>query len=309
MAIIMYGQTAYQYWTNASSDAQPQHVPLRMLQDLHTTNADVEKLARIAPHLATPYHALALSVARKHKLDSAIFHTCSQALPRNSFVELADGIYAPCPELCFMQIAREVDILRLIRIGYRLCGRFRIQSGGVLESRQPLTMPDAIKRYLVEAGPAHGSVQATRAVEHILANAASPAEIALAMRLTLPHRLGGFGLPHPVLNQTIELTESAAQLTRKQWHEVDLFWEEGRLAIEYDSDQVHLDSGAHTDDAIKRLALGEMDLQVISVTRSQLKSPELLSKVAHQAAKRLGVRQRPRGKNFTAMQEALFHLR
>ena len=232
MAIIMYGQTAYQYWASASGDAPLPHVPIRMLQDLRTTNADVKKLAHFAPELSTPYHALVLSAARKHSIDSVTFHTHEQALPRNSIVEVSDGIYAPCPELCFVQVARDVDLLRLIRIGYRLCSRFRILPGGVLESRQPPTTPDAIKKYLADIGPVHGTVQATRAVDHVLANAASPAEIALAMRLTLPHRLGGFALPQPALNQTVELGSRAANLAQKRWHEIDLLWEDARLAIE-----------------------------------------------------------------------------
>lgn len=318
MSIFLHGHTAYSYWQRADSIAAEaaleNAVGNKMMLDASASPNDVRRLAELFPEMPAPYHLLVCSTKSRRPLDEAVMHTCTQALPRRSYREIADNVYAPCPELCFLQMARRNDLLRLVRAGYRLCARYCVQRDSrdgttVLRERAPITTPEAITKYLDRAESVHGAILARRASKHVLGNAASPPEIDLAMKLSLPHRLGGFGLPHPVLNKRIELQARVRGIADKQWHEADLLWPDAKLVIEYDSDQFHRESSRFDEDAAKRTTLESMGYRVITVTNAILKNPHSLERVALSASKQLGVRMRFQGRGFEEMQRALFALR
>lgn len=66
------------------------------------------------------------------------------------FVRIADGVYASCPELCFVQLALVLPLHELLKAGDALCGMFFIDpsSRNGLGSRTPLTSKRRIESFV-----------------------------------------------------------------------------------------------------------------------------------------------------------------
>lgn len=315
MKLFLYGHTAFEYWLRARCrDVADGNAGRHAFRDCAPSIRSVAHLEKCMPYLAAPYHCLVPSRSDKRNLANVITHVSSIQYSQGSFVQVAHGIYISSPELCFIQLARDSEQERLIFDGYLLCSKFAFahetpsEQGG-LPKRDPVTSTKSIERYLAANSNLPGSAPARKALAHVIDNAASPAEIQTAMRLSTPCRLGGFGLPKPVLNQRIDLSSRARKFASRSYHEADLCWPDAKLILEYDSDREHLNPTTHAEDAIKRGVLEEMGYQVIVVTNLQLRSTEEMGKVAQRIAHRLGVRIRLRAKGFEDAQRKLFALR
>ena len=76
----------------------------------------------------------------------------------------------------------------------------------------------------------------------------------MAILLTLPTTLGGYGLPQPTLNPDIALADQARALYPHTTARPDLYWEHERFDVEYDGD-AHEGEASRTKDAGRRAAL------------------------------------------------------
>ncbi len=318
MPIVLFGHTAFEYWAHSSSRGTDFEGSVsRLLSGSIPTIKSVRHLERVLPYLSKPYHLLVGCPADRRRVGGVRCHVSSSLPQRGSLSQIEDGLYSSTPELCFVQMASGSPILQLVRDGYLLCGRYRVFSaverGGSsrfdLVERKLLCRQESLERFAVRASHLEGSARARRVIPFVLENAASPAEISMAMRLILPYRLGGFGLPSPVLNARIELSSSAKQIAVKSHHEVDMLWPADKVVVEYDSNLLHLNSASMTVDAIKRGVLEEMGYKIVTVTADQLRDPELMRRVALRIGRRLSFRVRPRGSDFSRLQQDLFMLR
>lgn len=201
-----------------------------------------------------------------------------KAIPEGSFVKARNGLFISTPDACFLQLARELPLLELIKIGFEITGSYALnaQSDNGFISLRPRTNPTSIKRYLNRCAPCKGKARAEVALGHVLEGSASPMESALAMLLCLPSSLGGFGLPTPNLNQKVCAGESNAFTAgrptpwRKRAFYLDLYWPEKHLALEYDSDQFHLNPAKIHTDSERRMTLEREGIRVLSVTSKQV---------------------------------------
>jgi len=115
-------------------------------------------------------------------------------------------------------------------------------------------------------------------------------ETKLAIFLTLPYMLGGFGFSLPELNRSIVLSKTARKVFNKDYYVCDLFWPDERVAVEYDSDQQHTGSDRIANDSIRRNALSSLGVKVVSVTKQQLYSSVELERAARTIAKKMNRR-------------------
>ena len=109
------------------------------------------------------------------------------------------------------------------------------------------------------------------------------------MCLSLPCNLGGFGLPRPVLNHRLNLTRSEQVVAGRSFVKCDLYWENGNLGVEYDSDREHTGSDRISSDAARRGALAFANTTVITITRRQYNNLSQMTAIAKELAKLLGV--------------------
>lgn len=125
--------------------------------------------------------------------------------PSRSFYKIAQDLYISTPEATFLQLGKELSLIRLITVGYELCGSYglSVQSSSGFLRREPRSNPQLIERYLEKCEGIHGVKAAKRASSYLIKGSASPMESLLSMLLCLPPSLGGFGLPRPELNYPI----------------------------------------------------------------------------------------------------------
>ena len=169
----------------------------------------------------------------------------------------------------------------------------------------PLTSKASLGSYIAKATGQRGRAKALRALRFIAEGSASPMETILAMMLTLPYRLGGYGFSIPLHNKRINVPAGTGK--KAEWKELrcDLYWLDAKVGVEYDSDAFHTLAEKITKDAIRRNALSSVRTIVITVTKRQIVSEVELRKVAHVLSKLLGKRLQQRMPEFAERHAAL----
>jgi len=226
-------------------------------------------------------------------------HVCSKPVPSGAFVSVGDSLYLNSPEFCFFQMAAIYPLAKLIALGFEVCGSYSLP-GNVLEGGDrgdsiqtiydlpPLTSTKKLIAFSSRMEGWIGHNQALKALRFITDNSASPMETVLAMLLTLPYRLGGYGLPMPELNGSIYPKKNVSHFAGKGFYRGDLLWRDAGVVAEYNSDAEHASSNRIAMDAIRRNDLSLCGIFEVTVTKRQIKSIELFDKVAKQIAARIG---------------------
>lgn len=197
-------------------------------------------------------------------------------------------IYDPDP-MGWELTVRQVEI---IKVACELLGTYRRGSEYVstryglapLMARQ--NVDDLIARHPTLFGK--GRIQ--RAMERAFDRSASPREMALALMLTLPADMGGFGLPKPALNVTLDVWGREVVHIWQEEIVPDLLWKERALVVEYDSDEFHAAAGQGklAEDAARSNALAASGYTVLRATTETVSSLGELELLARQVATVLG---------------------
>lgn len=166
--------------------------------------------------------------------------------------------------------------------------------GETLYGAKPLATRAALgafARAFIGGGAMRGLAGAQEAVDLSFDGSGSPMETALALLLTLPVKIGGYGLPRPELNRQIPIAPEDRELARAQELFGDLCWPDARLIVEYDSEAFHPSS-----DKTKRLrdreranSLTALGWKVLSVGFGNMSSVHSSALLARQIARVLGV--------------------
>lgn len=155
-----------------------------------------------------------------------------------------------------------------------------------LWKRPPLIDHVELKRYICRLGACDGVARLRRAAELALPGSASPLETTHALLAHLPRKLGGEGLPRPLLNRQIALSPHAARALGQTLCVGDVTWDDGvggllPACTEVDGVAFHepggvlreLPTGEHVaarDDSSRASALESMGFTVISSTFAQM---------------------------------------
>jgi hypothetical protein len=234
-------------------------------------------------------------------------HAWSGPLPPGSFRRVGDGLFVCAPELAFVQMATSLSLVRLIKLGYELCGTFTpddaVESG--VRERAPLASAASLAAFAEKAVGMPGKAAAARAARYVLDGSASPKESELAMRLFLPCSLGGYGLPAPSLNHKVTLDKAARRIYPHAYCRCDVCYPEAHLDIEYDGICSHTGAARIQSDARRRNALMRMGYGVIVVTQDQLANNAQMDQIARMVAKGLGWRFRRRDYEWGPRRAAL----
>lgn len=309
MRLALYGKTALSILMTLNALPRDHAVGQDTLRHCGPTDQAVRYALERWPRLGLPLHLLTDRWERTVG-ETVSLHSLRTALPSGSLVKIDNGIYAPTPELCLVQLARHCSDHELILYGGLLCGSFAIDpdSATGLRSRDALTDTASIADFLERCPAVPGTKALRRCLPHITEGAASPPEVFLRMVLVLSHRLGGFNLTGATINRQVNLGKRAQNIAGRLFLVPDLCWPEHRLDVEYDADSVHLTSRQALLDATKRLALEAEGFKVVTVTSLQLGNSHHMTNIAREVGCRLGRTMRIRSTRFTASQQALFNL-
>lgn len=308
MRFVLYGTSSFSYWLSAPCrPSSKSAVGTNALKRCVPTARTVAYLEKIFPQIPQPYHAL-VPDHRKSTVPQAVTHVSIYPYREKPFVRIADGVYASCPELCFVQLALVLPLHELLKAGDALCGTFFVDpsSRNGLGSRTPLTSKRRIESFVRRNAGLRGSAAAKSALRFVADNAASPPEAFLWSVLSIPHRYGGYALPGLEMNRRVRPSKKARKIAKRETLVPDLCHSESRLAIEYDSNAEHLTSRQIAKDSSKRLALEADGYKVISVTTRQLCDRSEMRSVAHEAGSRMSWRIQIRAKSFGNAQRKLY---
>ena len=265
------------------------------------------KAAELAVYGGVPVHVLCAGPIKGGVRNGAIYHTWQGDLPAGSVARIAPGLCVCSPELSFLQMAQTLDEVSQIRLGFELCGSYSLdaRADGGFFKRSSLTAPEKLGALCAIAQGRHGVKRAKTAAQRVITGSASPAETRLAMMLSMPCRVGGAGLPSPVLNHRISLSSYQQRLLQRRYFLCDLYWPEKQLAVEYDSDSFHIGPDRIAKDAQRRNALEHLDVKVITATSQTCRDPQQLNAISRMIARRLDHAIRPRCRDYERKQHML----
>ena len=317
MDIIISHKSALEYWrlhgnTKICDTAARLH---RKTPPVSISNiADIRKKA--PDGLSYPIDILVGSQNAKWKSEVFRPRVYTGPTPDGCFVSIGEGMAVSAPQYLYFQIAGEMPLAKLVQLGLELCGTYTLPlndeyspgeetTDKVLYNQPQFTNVKALKAFAARMKGVNGYKKISRALRFIADGSASPMETILFILLTLPYKLGGFGLPAPVLNRRIDIENPAKRGTRKTQYKCDLFWPKAHVAVEYDSDFYHTGADRIARDSKKRLDLEAHGVTVIPMTSRQIRNPDELEKLARLIARRLRKRLQYKNPQFKKAQREL----
>ena len=246
-------------------------------------------------------------------------HVYAGAMPDRCLVNIDNELLVASPEFCFFQMANEMPLVKLIELGYELCGSYSLPAISTTDkdlgvdvvdkdtafNLEPLTRTKRLEAFANQMTGKHGKKKAVRALRYIADGSASPMETILAILLVLPNSLGGYGFPLPEMNRRIEARPTTSGNPNKQFYKCDLFWKSSAVAAEYDSDLYHSGFDKISDDSIRRSDLTLIGVDMVTVTNKQIHSIEEFDKVARIIASKMGRRIQIRHSEFATERQKL----
>lgn len=231
-------------------------------------------------------------------------HQGSGEVPPGALSAIGDGTYVFTPCFCLLQIASIVTkrfsktlntslcVVIIAELACELCGQYSLAADGKpLVKRQPLVTTGQIAQLALTMKGSYGVNLLWAALPWVVENLRSPKETDVFLLLCLPARLGGFGLPAPVSNYDIDVSNvrTGFFLTWRVCN-VDFFWGFARLIVEYDSREHHEDQGQKKveRDKARADALRALGYTVVTIFHDDLYSPVRFRAKAEEIAAALG---------------------
>ena len=296
-----YGyETALWYWRlTAPRKSQPRRIS-RTLEPGSYVHTDMQEREQ-RPNWLDP---LAIEVAGG-SVHPMVFHQNSrsgqkecdwhvwESFPRDALVPAGEKSFVVSPECCFLQMAQRLDFHHLVLLGMELCGFYCIDptaEEGFARREVALTSCERIRDFLAENEGARGRRAAETALRYVADGAASPMESAIYLLLCLPYKRGGYGLPRPMLNYPLELTENALKISKGLPCWGDICWPTPKLDLEYLGESGHEGKGNMLSDRRRTLAIEEAGYEVIEITKEQATDLATFDIIARRVAAKLGKR-------------------
>lgn len=279
MRYLIGHNTALDYWRKNDLIVDSSSRSCRSFAD--PPFAGLLQLPALSSFMTYPIHLVVTDKAARRRIEGIACHLSSSGLPPHSHIPIGDPFHLSTPEAAFHQAASAMDLITLIVIGYELCGTYTELPNGN-RALAPRMTCGSLQRYLDQASGIAGVKKAQRALVHMLDRSASPMETRLALLLSLPVLLGGYGLPQPELNYPITGDDATMH--------VDLYWHSARFALEYDSNLHHAGAEKLNSDSIRRTQIENASAHVLSVSWDQIRDARLFDALAHTVAARIGYR-------------------
>ncbi|MBQ3386609.1 MAG: hypothetical protein IJG53_04725 [Eggerthellaceae bacterium] len=313
MFLIISHDSALRFWrTFAGNPAvfRRLRMPSPMDRPVTLTTELLSELARLgfAPSKDRPLDLL-FSGAGRSRAAAVLAHATNLPLPAGSLLQLSEHVVITSPELTFALVARKKDVRHLALMASELCGTYIPTPPGLpLGSRQPLTSTTQLQAVLTDLYPRQTAAPLIAA--HLAFDgAASPMEAKLALLLSLPTRLGGYGLPRPQLNRPFSLSSEAQLVYPHSPCRLDLSWPGASLDVEYDGSGDEHSGDMHAKDVARLAALRLDGLDVLVLAKQQVYDPRAFAQMAQIIAGKLTGQPRRawriRAKDFDAKQAAL----
>jgi len=197
----------------------------------------------------TPERPLELAVFdRVHRTRGKKYRTreLPRTLPADALVRVNPNLYFVSPELIVSQMAPSLSAIQLAKLIMELCGRYSLspaedQRNKTKYQLEPVTSLERIKRYSGLTKVRGGAKTLREALNYALEGSASPSETVLALMMSLPQELGGYGFAKPTLNASLTVPDEHIGRVSGLKYSLDAFWQDAYTDLEYESAEFHLD--------------------------------------------------------------------
>lgn len=262
------------------------------LRPLELPSSPIERVRHAARTLGLnePIDVVVGKHRARRNSKAAICHIWSGPLSNGLVVGVAPGVYVVSPELVLAQMANELGLTKLIMLGMELCGSYSPSRDGCAWDCPPLTDVKRLGWLSSCIDCCRGAKAMRRAGEYILDGAASPMESKLAMLLSLPRSMGGFGCGVPLLNARVELSDSARRESERSYLLADLLFPDAGVDVEYQGKEWHRDDEARWRDEARQNALVMMGMTCLFVSAEHMASERRLESIADTIRSRAGKR-------------------
>lgn len=181
------------------------------------------------------------------------------------------------------------SLVGIVRLAMEFAGTYRLGATTEEEAtygRPSLMTIESAATFAEGVNRHRASGQMLRALDLALPNSWSPRETDLALMLTLPVELGGYGLARPQLNVMLDAPSTWSDLMGERKITPDMLWENERLVVEYDGHRSHRDAGvSKTDrDIMRANTLRAMGYTVLEVTYGTVETLARMDSLAGQVA-------------------------
>ena len=191
------------------------------------------------PDRRRPLH---VAVPSRDARVQASFVACtvySAGLPPRAFVEVADGVVIPCPELLFLELAPLMMSAVHALLGYELCGSYARdpadpRTGPVAFDVPPVTTVERIARFLDACHGVRGLEAARRNLDYIANNAWSPMESIASALAVMPVEELGYRLGPVRLNVRHENPDELVALGCRSSRVPDIEVDGSSIGFNYD---------------------------------------------------------------------------
>ena len=242
--------------------------------------------------VSSPEFAL-LQLVGWHTRTQPIIETFTNEIKVEREARALAGIEGPLPYDNPLTWDNAARILEVVLMAMEFMGTYRRSaSEGSTTYHQPsILSDDSMRRFLASVPNAYGKNRVDSVLELSLAHSASPMETALALMLSLPEAYGGYALPKPQLNPQLPVKNHELLWSGGPAITPDLFWPEAKLAIEYDSDEMHGSAGPRklADDATRANVLASIGCHVLRMTTLNIQSLADVERLAQQVGQHLGI--------------------
>lgn len=269
-----------------------------------------EEARELLSHLTKPYHVLVRRPDQMRATKTIKPHLWNGDVGRRAFIDLGHDVYLSMPAFAFLQMATELTHVELIMLGMMLCGYYspgpmfgrsklnanldapltKLHKNMVCSAQafelQPLCSEYALQRFIDNRKHVKGIKAARAAAPWVRENAASHMETALYLLLCLPVRMGGYGIPTPVLNPEVHVRQASGKITCFP----DLYWRAPSIDVEYQSDWAHATISANYRDSRRMVAVVCNDIDYLAISTGQLKRADDMDNAARGLASKLGHR-------------------
>ena len=197
MAICLSHISALQALREArSKGCRPKEVGKRIPES--TSIREVEALVAKADFLRPlppegKVSILVSSQSSRSKSTKTVTHVCANNAVATIALAKPRGIFIPNLGFLFVQLAQCAPFLTLIEIGYELCGSYTIlPDESTFVQCKPATNHNHLAKEIRAFRGMRGREIATRALQFVADNSASPMETKLTMFLCLKRTMGGY---------------------------------------------------------------------------------------------------------------------
>lgn len=291
MPIALADISAFAYWRTHDRNENQRLLPHRRgtLTLGSPTRAAIDELGSFGINCdPSDIHILVSGQGAIRHLKHVTCHVISD-LPAASLVQAAPGIYVATPEMTLAQMARHQSLVDTLSLSYELCGTYRVVPDSLDPAycSDPVTSLRSIQRFCTRAAHIRGTKALSRAACYLCDGSASPAETALSIMLCLPRQRGGYGLPKPLLNCTLELNEVATRTAGCSTIRPDFLWP--GTAAEYDGRMYHSSTEQSEYDERRRTTYGHMGMSVVVFGTRHLQNTAALDDQVDLLRRSLGI--------------------